>query len=378
MAAWVPMLEDASRALLRACDIQAAARPATESAAASATLAADRISISPAARELARSASQPAAQTIGALDSVVVHVGPGHALDAVAEVARGARQSLRGEFFALKDPKIARAVRKAAATGVDAKILGDEEMLHLGQFNGKLTRQEGLTIVPYSGEANKLHAKAVVADSNRAAITTATPKPSTRQDRSVEVAIEFGGKPAAALQKLMDADMSGDAARIRQAATEAASLGILINDAKLGIHTLTDGVEGLIDGAATRVQVVSKCLTDSEAMAHLARAQDRGVEVLTNTSKMTRRQNVDKAAEMGLDVRPQKSWKHRIHANIVVVDHKVAYVGSMFFDKRPLGRAWASRKSHEIGVVLEDPGAIAKLERLASKLEGKGSPTTKS
>lgn len=317
-------------------------------------------------RLLAASAPLP---DIGALEGAVLHTGSKASLAALAGVAKGARERLAGELFSLSDRKVARAIRRAGERGVRTTLLADPEWLVEGRFARKVLSAPNTSVIPYGEMPNKVHVKALVADGHHAVVTTAAPITETRRDRSLELAFEFKGEAAAALDELTKAAFTGNAERIRAAAQAAARHGLVLNDAPHGVRLLTSQVEDMIVSARKELVIASKLVTDRRILALLADARARGVTVRLETREVSPRVRRF-ATDAGLPLHQSKGQHHRLHANVILKDGTEAYVGTLFLDNRPLGRASAGRKSRELGVVVRDPALIAQLRDFVASIPG--------
>ncbi len=116
----------------------------------------------------------------------------------------------------------------------------------------------------------------------------------------------------------------------------------------------------LIDGATTSIDIYAEVVRDEEIVAALEQAPSRGVTVrliVSNDSEENDRGREERArlAARGVQVRLARGLY--IHAKMVLVDGKRAFVGSQNFTTASLDL------NRELGILLNDRITIARLAR---------------
>jgi phosphatidylserine/phosphatidylglycerophosphate/cardiolipin synthase-like enzyme len=117
-----------------------------------------------------------------------------------------------------------------------------------------------------------------------------------------------------------------------------------------------DQLLGLIRGATSSLDIYAEVLADREVLGALGEAAQRGVRVrliVTPTSD-----NADARAALaadGVEVRLAKALY--VHAKLIIADGKQAFVGSQNFSATSLDQ------NRELGIVVDDPVALARLTR---------------
>src|SRR5262249_30061740 len=120
-------------------------------------------------------------------------------------------------------------------------------------------------------------------------------------------------------------------------------------------------LQGLINGATTRLLVYNQELTDPAMVQLLISAKQRGVNVqvlLAGPSKGSDKNQpaMQQLEAAGVSVK-QMTKKLYLHAKAMVVDNQ-AFVGSQNFSNDAL------TKNRELGEVVDDPTAVSQLAKL--------------
>lgn len=263
-----------------------------------------------------------------------VIAGGREALDAVEATIDTAQDRLSSEVFTLRGKDIPNAFENAARRKTDMFLLTDPEFGH--KLVGKIT-DAGATVRPYGDFPYKNHVKSVVADGTRGILTTAAfiPKSAER----FELSLTFEGDAARALDGLIRS--GGDVAATHAAVDAARPFGFVMNDAMAGVHDLSTSIRQLVDGAQHELIIATKRLEEPGIIESIKAAEKRGV-------------NVIRATKYGGPL--------PLHANAVIADNAVAYVGSGHLTKRVLtGEGSAGRLAREMGMIIDQPDAISTL-----------------
>ncbi len=290
---------------------------------------------------------------------VRIVVGGTESLAAVRSIARASGPELLLDAFKLTDPALANDVAAAAQRG-RVGVLADPEFADLQHRD--LLRSVGATIVDYGAEPAKNHGKGIVArtaDGHVGAVTTAALIPESAGRFDMTALLDE--RSSVALRDLLHASLHGTDAEVQAAAAVAETRGIVLNDPLRGIYTLRDGVDGMLGGAKHRLLVATKKFADRETATALAARATDDVQVELVTRKVRRAERRE-LRDAGVAVHQLGIFGGSMHANAIVADCR-AYLGTAYLHHRPLGRGDAVRLPREVGVIIDDPSAVATIER---------------
>lgn len=269
------------------------------------------------------------------LDGARLVIGGTAGLESMVQVADTATRTLDVDLFAGSHKATLDGLSRGR-DGIDTLFLADPEVST--EIRSTLDSR-GVTVVDNGVMPVKNHAKSVVADGERAVVTTAALAKKT--PLRFEVGAAFDGPAARAMSELTRATATADTPAIQAAAARAQQFGIVVNDPQHGVWHLTEEVRGMVDGARERLVIATKRLEEPGIMRSIEEAKRRGVDVTV-------------ARKVGAGDMP-------LHANIVIADD-AAYVGSGHLTKRVLtGGGSNGRISRELGVMIEQPALVAEL-----------------
>ncbi|MCW2925221.1 MAG: hypothetical protein JWM98_2625, partial [Thermoleophilia bacterium] len=214
----------------------------------------------------------------------------------------------------------------------------------------------GATLTEVGGFPAKNHAKGIVG--TRGMVSSV---PYTRFARA---RVEFGAvlDPAStkALRKVLRAGMTRDPGTIQAAALAAREHGILLNDPLNGVFTLRDYLDDAVKRSDSILGAV-KVTDDAKSIRKLVSRAEAGAKVDLITRDISAG-DVRYLRQAGAGVTEMTT----LHGNAMVFGEggrKEAYIGSAYLNERSLGRSSNRRPTRELGIVTNDPSAIAKLER---------------
>ena len=285
-------------------------------------------------------------------------IGGGEIMPALQRGIGRAHRDFTGEIFVLNDPMTVRNLNAQARDGVRLRFLVDPERFS-EQSRGSLPRGVHRESVPMPG---KVHAKAFAADENWGMVSTLPPVKGADFIPG-SYALEVEGPGARAIADVTKAGIADDAAASRAASAVAAEHGILVNDARFGIDYLTQGMNYVVDSATGRLEVVLKAMNDvpfARRIAAAARERDLQVHVVTMERHLSPK--VRRILEDAPGIELQTGTESRIlHGNAIVADRSVAYIGSGHATSRAMGRESASRRSREMGAIIDEPADVSRL-----------------
>jgi phosphatidylserine/phosphatidylglycerophosphate/cardiolipin synthase-like enzyme len=266
----------------------------------------------------------------------------------------GATASVCLEIYMLTDASVIDALARAAARGIDVRVLIEENPYNPGNPNGGLNtnkvtaaalQQRGVTVAFTSPTFNFTHAKTMLVDGRTAYVLTYNlTKAAAEDNREFGVVCRDPGD-VAELAKIFEADW----ARVPYRALDP--------DVVVSPENARWRIFGLMDAAQRELWVGVESLTDPEAVALLKAKHKAGVDVrvlVGNVKKMS--SNLPPARELmaaGVPVRSQ--GRPYLHAKYAIADGQGAYVGSINLSTNSLD------ENRELGLILDDGATIARL-----------------
>ena len=308
---------------------------------------------------LACLASVPPAEAAShtSLSSGVQHVEllvePDDGLGAITRAIRGATRSIRLTMYILTDHSVIRALEFAHAVGVDVRVIlephpyGSSSSTNLYAYNNLLAAD--IPVRWSSARYALTHEKSMLIDSTTAYImTTNFTRAAFRANREFDV-IDRDRREADALGALFAADWAGrpytpaDPNLVTSPTNARATLAALIASARRALDLYA---EELQDGGMV------------QALAAAARRHVRVRLLLPAPSGPDPDgPSVAAVAAAGVAVHRLAQSQLYIHAKAIVVDGERAFVGSQNLSSASLDR------NRELGVLLSDRRAVAKLEQ---------------
>ncbi|HEX7663508.1 MAG TPA: phospholipase D-like domain-containing protein [Polyangiaceae bacterium] len=276
----------------------------------------------------------------------------------VAAQIASAKKSIEMIMFHLSERSMIDALLAAKARGVDVRLILDAKNLKSKSSQKIVAELEahGVVVTPSSPDFSITHAKAMVIDDERVVVMSlnlTTIYPKTRDYGVVttdhDVVAEF--------DRVFAADVQNAAAKTK--ITPPLSCTKLLWSPVSSEPKLV----GLIDSAQQTIVTSTENLGDSAIEAALARAAARHVSVRVLTPLCDLNPNplfnvplVKKLDAEGVDARvmpgPSSPARPYVHAKMMIVDGKSAYVGSVNFSEN------STHSARELGIVIDDPAAI--------------------
>lgn len=287
--------------------------------------------------------------------SMTFAVGPEDGPAAVLDGIRGARRRVLMEMYLLTAPEAVSALLTARRAGADVRVL--LEPMPFGEPDANLpayaalvaagvdvrwtTRREGLT-----------HAKVIIVD-GRAIITTANLTVSGLGVNREFTVVDTDAVDVRWAEALWTADAVGAEPGTPPARTHLVASPI---DAR---SRLTAALEA----ARSSIEVEMEELSDSDVVARLLRARERGV-IVTVVAPATDTSAATTAALRALGagaVSVRLLAVPTVHAKAMVIDRRLLYVGSVNFTRASFD------DNREVGILLEAPRAAG---RIAATIAG--------
>ena len=259
----------------------------------------------------------------------------------------GARSSLDGEIYLLSDPSVLAAFAQAEARGVRVQLILEQHPFG-GDVSSPSAAYAYLTArgvgVHWSSVAFRFtHTKALVADRTRAWIGTMNWTPTSFSRNRDFAAVTDDTATVDAAETTVLSDWAGE--------TVAWPLSALVVSPVNARTTLL----GLINGANDSLDLYAEAVTDPQVIAALTIAERRGVRVRLLYTNITGLGDLSALERAGGIVR-RVTYLY-VHAKTIVADGTSLFVGSENLSATSLD------KNREVGVVLHDQAAIARVEQ---------------
>lgn len=277
----------------------------------------------------------------------------------VAAQIAAAHRSIAMIMFHLSERSMIDALLAARARGVDVRLILDAKNLR-SKSSQKIVaelRDHGVVVTPSSPNFSITHAKAMVIDDERVVVMSLNLTNIYTKTRDYGV-VTTDKDVVAEFERVFAADVQNAAARTK--VTPPLTCSKLLWSPVNAEPKLV----GLVDSAQHTIVTSTENLGDSAIEAALTRAAARHVSVRVLTPLCDLNPNplfnvplVKKLDADGVDARlmpgPSSPARPYIHAKMMLVDGKKAYVGSVNFSEN------STHSARELGIVVDDPVTIA-------------------
>lgn len=260
---------------------------------------------------------------------------------------KNATTSIHMTMYLLTDSTTITALKTQHAAGHDVKVLLNQ-IFPSGQGSQTSTytqlQSAGISVKWAPTMYQYTHEKTLVVDGKTALIMTMNASSSAYTGNREYLGVDTDAADVAEAEAIFQADWNG---------TATATTGKLI--------TAPDNAEvrlvQLVDSATTTVDLEGEVFSSSAILNALGRANKRGVAVrvlLSNgTPTTTQTQAIVSMKGVGIPVRTLAS--PTIHAKAIVVDGKLAYIGSENFTANSL------QNNRELGLIVSAPAEVQKV-----------------
>ena len=303
------------------------------------------------------------AGTAGAARNTTLTVGPDDGPGPILETIRGARRRILLEMYMLTSPEAVTALIAARAAGVDVRVL-----LEPAPFGAPDANLAAFTALAAAGvdvrwvarRTGLVHAKLLIAD-DRAAVIMSLNLTTAGLGLNREFAITDADPiDVQWAQTIWNADAIGAEPGTPPATTRLITSPL---DARSRLTRL-------IESARTSIVVEMEELSDPRLLQQFTAAHTRGVAVTvvapaSDTSAATAAA-LRALAAAGVTVRVVPA--PTIHAKAMVIDQRIAYVGSVNFTRASLD------DNREVGILLDIPAAVARISTTIAGDAARGGP----
>lgn len=299
-------------------------------------------------RPVARAA---AAKTVGARLHAPGHVTlftqPESGAAPILQAIDGARTSVWLQLYMLTDLQVMEALGRAAARGLEVRVLLEESPAQPGVNREMAADLEvrGVKVAWTSPAFSLTHAKTMIVDGETAYVLTYNlTKAATETNREFAV-IDRSQSDVEELRRIFVADWN------RQPYLPVDP------DLVVSPDNARRRILGLMTGARRELLVGVEILNDPEVVATLVEQRRAGVDVRVLVGGVKKiPANLPAARTLLAQGVPTRSQgKPYLHAKYVVADGERAYLGSINLSSQSLD------KNRELGLMLDDVGAIAQM-----------------
>ena len=288
---------------------------------------------------------------------VQVFVEPDAGDHVVVDAIRGARKSVWLEIYLLSDRNVIRALEEAANRGIDVRVMlephpvggGGSPMRTIDQLNAA-----GAKAQTTSSSFTLTHEKGLIIDGTTAFIMTSNFTRSALggsravSNREYDI-IDTNPEDVQAVSGIFNADWNRTTAQF--------------NDPNLVVSPVNSrqAFTTLINSAHSTLLIEAEEMNDSAIEQALANAAQHGVHVEVilpapgGSTGNSNSQGINAIRQGGVQVREDS--RLYIHAKIIVVDGKIAFVGSENISTQSLDR------NRELGILVSDPSVLGTLQQ---------------
>jgi cardiolipin synthase A/B len=291
---------------------------------------------------------------------VQVFVEPDDGEQVITNAIASAQKSIWLEIYILSDRNVIRALEDAANRGLDVRV-----MLEPHPFGGGTSPSKTLDTLAASGIKTQFtnpsfsltHEKGMIIDGSsvyvmtsnfsRSALGGSSGSSSGYRNREYGI-IDTNQQDILATEEIFVADWNHTNAQF--------------NDPNLIVSPINsrNDFTTLINSARSTLQIEAEEMNDSEIEQALANASQHGVQVevilpaASGASVDSNSQGIATIKQSGVQVREDPQLY--IHAKIIVVDNKVAFVGSENISAQSLDQ------NRELGIIVSDPSVMNRIQ----------------
>jgi cardiolipin synthase len=293
------------------------------------------------------------------VQGVQVFVEPDDGEQVITNAIGSAQKSIWLEIYILSDRNVIRALEEAANRGLDVRV-----MLEPHPFGGGTSPSKTLDTLAASGIKTQFtnpsfaltHAKSMIIDGSTVYIMTSNFSRSALGGSSGSSGYrnrEYGiidtiQQDVLATEEIFMADWNHTNAQF--------------NDPNLVVSPINsrNDFTTLINSARSSLLIEAEEMNDSDIEQALTNAAQRGVQVevilpaASSSSGDSNSQGIATIKQSGVQVREDPQLY--MHAKIIVVDNKVAFVGSENISAQSLDQ------NREMGIIVSDPSVLHKIQ----------------
>lgn len=298
--------------------------------------------------------------SIGAgVQGVQVFVEPDDGEQVITNAIANAQKSIWLEMYILSDRNVIRALEEAANRGLDVRVMLEPHPIGAGSSPSKtldLLAASGVKTQFTSSSFSLTHEKCMILDGNTVYIMT------SNFSRAA-----LGGSSGSSGSRNREYGII-DAFAQDVTASEAIFIAdwnrseVQFNDSNLVVSPINsrNAFTTLIGSAHSTLMIEAEEMNDSEIEQDITNAAQHGVQVevilpaVNSSSGDSNSQGIATIKQSGVQVREDPHLY--MHAKIIVVDNRVAFVGSENISSQSLDQ------NRELGILVSDQAALHTLE----------------
>jgi phosphatidylserine/phosphatidylglycerophosphate/cardiolipin synthase-like enzyme len=268
----------------------------------------------------------------------------------------GSQRSVWLQIYMLTDPQVIAALGRAAARGLDVRVLLEESPYNPGNPNASLagnkavaTQLEALGVnVGWTNPAfNFTHAKSMLVDGNTAYILTYNLTKAATEDNREFAIVDRALSDVEELKRIFLAD------------AERKLYQPLDPDLVVSPNNARWRILGIIEQAKEELLVGVEVISDPEIVATLIEKRRAGVDVrvLVGGVKKVPANLPAARALLAAGVPTRSQSRPYLHAKYVIADGEAAYLGSINFSTNSLD------ENRELGLIIREQGAIGTMAK---------------
>lgn len=280
--------------------------------------------------------------------AVRVIVQPGDDGAALLAAIGGAKTSIHLTMYLLTSQEVTDALLARRRAGVEVKVILNKSFPQGGNANTtqyNRLRNGGVSVVWAPEGFRFTHSKCLILDERQVWIMTMNATPTSLRENREYLAVDDEAEDVAEAETIFQGDFTNRAVTV-----EGPLLVSPVNS--------KPRIRQLLDGATRTVELEAEALADTDVVASLVNAHQRGVavQVVLSTDFTSDGEEQAIATLKGAGVPVRSLREPYVHAKALVVDGAQAYVGSINFT------ATSFTQNREVGVVIDAPAEVSKVQ----------------
>lgn len=283
-------------------------------------------------------------QTVFA-DQLIIEPDMGRA--PIIDALNKSKYTINLVMYGMTDDELLDAFIKQKLRGKTLKIILEQAPYKAQDENKKAQNLLNENKVAWHGGIKPfrlIHEKTLLLDANKAMVMTFNFTKSTfKRDRNFALIID-DKKTVTALNNLFSADWNQTPVIIDQT-------NLIISPDNSRYKTVQ-----LIDSAKADIKIYAPTLSDYKLLGELAKTARRGVNIKILTSANLREKQKEFLTRAGITIAISK--KYFIHAKVIIIDNKLAMLGSLNFTKPSFDA------NREVSVISDDHDVLRQLVKI--------------
>jgi cardiolipin synthase A/B len=297
--------------------------------------------------------------------AVTIQVIPSDNGAALLAAIKGTTKSLHMTMYLLSDNEVINALGALKAAGKDVKVILNQEFPQSTASNAATytkLQQLGVSVAWGPGGFNFTHAKTILIDGTKLIVMTMNLTFSSPTTNREFIATDTDPDDIAEAEAIFQADFANKAS--------LATGKLLVSPRSSVVLDARTRLVALIDTAKSTLDVAAETLSDDFIVDAIIAAKLAGVQVRividAQTGSNAQQEAVAKLKQNGVPI--SSLGNPDMHAKAIVVDGRLAYVGSQNFTANSLN------DNREIGIITDATTEVAKVQSTIAKDFAAASP----